>query len=99
MPESPVSPEITSDLANLFDSLSDPTRLLILISLLNGEKGVGELVEIVGISKYAISHQLRRLKDRRIINTRKQGRNVYIYLDDAHVVELLECGLSHIQHG
>jgi ArsR family transcriptional regulator, lead/cadmium/zinc/bismuth-responsive transcriptional repressor len=98
MPEEPVTQENASDLASLFESLSDPTRILILANLMDGEIGVGELVSRIGLSKSAISHQLRGLRDKRIVRTRKQGRNVYISLDDIHVTELFKQGLDHIQH-
>jgi ArsR family transcriptional regulator, lead/cadmium/zinc/bismuth-responsive transcriptional repressor len=98
MPEEPVTQENATDLASLFESLSDPTRILILANLMEGEIGVGELVSRIGLSKSAISHQLRGLRDKRIVRTRKQGRNVYICLDDIHVTELFKQGLDHIQH-
>lgn len=94
-----VTPEIASDLASLFDSLSDPTRVLIISALLEGEIGVSELVERLGVTKSAISHQLRGLRDKRLIRTRKQGRNVFVCLDDDHVVELFQRGLDHVLHG
>ena len=94
-----VSPEIAIDLANLFEALSDPTRVRIIATLLEGEIGVGELVERIGLSKSAVSHQLRRLRDKRIIRTRKQGRNVFVCLDDMHVIELFQRGLDHVLHG
>ena len=99
MPTKTVTPEIASDLASLFDSLSDPTRILILTALMDGEVGVGELVEQLGLTKSAISHQLRGLRDRRIIRTRKQGRNVFVCIDDEHVIDLFQRGLDHILHG
>ncbi|MFZ5856888.1 MAG: ArsR/SmtB family transcription factor [Chloroflexota bacterium] len=99
MPTKTVTPEIASDLASLFDSLSDPTRILILTALMDGEVGVGELVERLGLTKSAISHQLRGLRDRRIIRTRKQGRNVFVCIDDEHVIDLFQRGLDHILHG
>ena len=99
MPKKNVTPEIASDLANLFDSLSDPTRILIISALLEGEIGVSELVDRLGVTKSAISHQLRGLRDKRIIRTRKQGRNVFVCLDDEHVVELFKRGLDHVLHG
>lgn len=99
MPRKTVTPEIASDLASLFDSLSDPTRVLIIAALLKGEIGVGELVERLGVTKSAISHQLRGLRDKRLIRTRKQGRNVFVCLDDDHVVELFQRGLDHVLHG
>lgn len=91
--------ETACELAELFDSLSDPTRLQI-ISLLSEEDEVGvtEIVARLNLSKSAISHQLRGLRDKRIIRTRKQGRNVFVCLDDRHVAELFQRGLEHIQH-
>ncbi len=98
MPQTTVTPGTAFDLANLFAALSDPTRILILAALVEGEIGVGELVERLGLTKSAVSHQLRGLRDKRIIRTRKQGRNVFICLDDEHVMELFQRGLDHVQH-
>ena len=99
MAKDKVTPAIASDLASLFDSLSDPTRILIISALLDGEIGVGELVDRLGLTKSAISHQLRGLRDKRLIRTRKQGRNVFVCLDDDHVIELFKRGLDHVLHG
>lgn len=99
MAKTTLTPEVASDLASLFDALSDPTRILILATLLEGEIGVGDLVERIGLTKSAVSHQLRSLRDKRIIRTRKQGRNVSVCLDDQHVIELFQRGLDHVLHG
>ena len=96
MPKKHLTPEIASDLANLFDSLSDPTRILIISALLDGEIGVGDLVERLGLTKSAVSHQLRGLRDKRLIRTRKQGRNVFVCLDDDHGIELFKRGIDHV---
>ncbi len=85
-------------MAALFDSLSDPTRLRILAVLMAGEVNVGDLVQLMGLSKSAVSHQLRGLRDKRVIRTRKQGRQVYISLDDEHIAELFQRGLDHVCH-
>mgnify|MGYP000897581385 CR=1 FL=1 len=85
-------------MAALFDSLSDPTRLRILATLIEGEVNVGDLVALVGLSKSAVSHQLRSLRDKRVIRTRKQGRQVFIALDDEHIAELFQRGLDHVCH-
>ena len=94
-----LSIQTACELAELFDSLNDPTRLQI-ISLLteDNEVGVTEIVAKLNLSKSAVSHQLRGLRDKRIIRTRKQGRNVFVCLDDRHVAELFQRGLEHIQH-
>ena len=99
MAKDKVTPAVASDLANLFDALSDPTRILIISAVLDGEVGVGELVERLGLTKSAVSHQLRGLRDKRLIRTRKQGRNVFVCLDDDHVIELFKRGLDHVLHG
>ena len=99
MAKDKVTPAVASDLANLFDALSDPTRILIISALLDGEVGVGDLVERLGLTKSAISHQLRGLRAKRLIRTRKQGRNVFVCLDDDHVIELFKRGLDHVLHG
>jgi ArsR family transcriptional regulator len=85
-------------MAALFDSLSDPSRLRILAVLMGGEVNVGDLVQLVGLSKSAVSHQLRGLRDKRVIRTRKQGRQVFISLDDEHIAELYLRGLDHVSH-
>ena len=99
MKKDTVTPETASDLANLFEALSDPTRIRIISALIEGEIGAGDLVERIGLTKSAVSHQLRGLRDKRIIRTRKQGRNVFVCIDDEHVVELFKRGLDHVLHG
>jgi len=99
MPKKNVTPETASDLANLFEALSDPTRVRIIAALVEREMGVGELVERIGVTKSAVSHQLRGLRDKRLIRTRKQGRNVFVCIDDDHVIELFQRGLDHVLHG
>lgn len=99
MKKDTVTTETASDLANLFEALSDPTRIRIISALIEGEIGVGDLVERIGLTKSAVSHQLRGLRDKRIIRTRKQGRNVFVCIDDEHVVELFKRGLDHVLHG
>lgn len=98
-----ISPQLDEDtavrLAALFESLSDPTRLRILATLLDDEVNVGDLVQLIGLSKSAISHQLRGLRDKRLVRARKQGQKVYVALDDEHVAELFRRGLDHVLHG
>jgi ArsR family transcriptional regulator len=94
-----ITHEAASDLASLFAALSDPTRIRIIAILVQGEIGFGELVARIGLSKSAVSHQLRGLRDKRLIRTRRQGRNVYVCIDDDHVVELFRRGFDHVVHG
>ncbi len=91
--------QLAGQLAELFRTLSDPSRVRIIAALLEGEINVGALAEIVGISESAVSHQLRTLRQMRLVRARKQGREVYYSLDDDHVVDLFQRGLDHVQHG
>jgi DNA-binding transcriptional ArsR family regulator len=85
-------------LADLFAALADPSRLRIIAALAVGETNVGDLARTVGLSKSAISHQLRGLRARRIVRSRKQGRQVFVALDDDHIADLFRRGLDHISH-
>jgi ArsR family transcriptional regulator, lead/cadmium/zinc/bismuth-responsive transcriptional repressor len=93
-----VDEQTAERIASLFESLSDPTRVRIISSLVDGEVNVGDLVQIIGLSKSAISHQLRGLRDKRVVRARKQGRQVFISLDDEHISELFQRGLDHVCH-
>lgn len=99
MPQPSIDEQTAAQVASLFGALSDPTRVRILAALMDGETNVGDLVERIGVSKSAISHQLRGLKDKRLIRSRKQGRHVYVAIDDEHVTELFQRGLDHALHG
>lgn len=90
---------LAEQLAELFRTLSDPSRVRIIAALMEGETNVGTLAEIVGISESAVSHQLRTLRQMRLVRTRKQGREVYYALDDDHVADLFQRGLDHVLHG
>ena len=95
----PLKESTSTHLADLFSALSDPTRLRIISVLLDGEMNVGEIAAQLEMTESAVSHQLRGLRDKRIIRTRKQGRNVFVCIDDDHVIELFKRGLDHVLHG
>ena len=86
------------DLAAVFELLADPTRarLLHLLSLTE-ELCVCDLALVVGISQSALSHQLRMLRDRRVLARRKAGRVVYYRLADDHIRHVLADGLRHVR--
>ena len=86
-------------LAEFFSALSDPSRVRIIAALAEGELNVGTLAELIGLSESAVSHQLRGLRQMRMVRARKEGRQVFYSLDDEHVTELFHRGLEHIQHG
>jgi DNA-binding transcriptional ArsR family regulator len=86
-------------LAELFGALSDPNRLRIISTLMEGERSVGDIAESIAMSESAVSHQLRGLRQMRLVRTRKLGRQVFYALDDDHVARLYELGLKHTQDG
>ena len=94
----PLEESVADRLAELFGALSDSTRLRIISVLLHGELNVQQISESVGMSHSAVSHQLRGLRQMRIVRARKQGRMVFYSLDDDHVKELFLLGLDHVCH-
>ena len=89
----------STHLADLFSALSDPTRLRIISVLLDSELNVGDIATQLTMSESAVSHQLRGLRQLRLVRSRKNGRQVYYALDDDHVAKLYRLGLDHVEHG
>lgn len=87
-----------NQMAEIFKALSDPTRLRIISLLLENEVCVHTLEAILGISQSAISHQLRTLRQLKLVRFRKAGRHVYYALQDDHVQNLFKQSLLHIEH-
>jgi DNA-binding transcriptional ArsR family regulator len=85
-------------MAEIFKSLSDPTRLKIVLSLLSQEHCVCDIAAICGQSDSAISHQLRLLRTLKIVKNRREGKIMYYTIDDDHVVSLIEMSLDHVRH-
>lgn len=88
--------ETTTKLANLFKVFGDSTRTRIMNALLSGELCVCEIAEVLQMTISAISHQLRTLKDANLVKGIKKGKEVFYSISDNHVVQILECGLSHV---
>jgi len=86
-------------LAELFSALSDASRVRIISQLLEGEMSVSALAEGLNMTESAVSHQLRGLRQMRLVRARKDGRQVFYALDDEHVVKLYSMGLDHVEHG
>jgi len=89
----------STHLADLFSALSDPTRLRIISVLLEGEMNVGDIASQLGMTESAVSHQLRGLRQMKLVRARKEGRQVFYALDDDHVAKLYRLGLDHVEHG
>jgi len=85
------------DLAELFKVFGDSTRIRILSVLLEEEMCVCDIAEVLCMNQSAISHQLKILKQAKLINNRREGKQVYYSLADAHVSTILAMGLEHIE--
>jgi DNA-binding transcriptional ArsR family regulator len=84
-------------LALTYKILGDPTRLKIVMALQNREMCVCDIAAFIGLSESAVSHQLRRLRELAIVKHRREGQILYYALDDAHIRELIQIGLTHIR--
>ncbi|MCB1023959.1 MAG: winged helix-turn-helix transcriptional regulator [Acidobacteria bacterium] len=86
------------ELARTFQALADPTRVRIISALLRTELCVCDISALLKVSQSAVSHQLRQLRDMRLVKSRKVGRIVYYTLDDEHISELFTLGREHLRH-
>lgn len=92
------SDELITFVAQTFHVLGDPTRLKILYMLQKHACCVRDLAILVGVSESAISHQLRLLKDRRLVKQRREGTTIYYTLDDQHLAALFREAEYHANH-
>lgn len=83
--------------AELFGVLSDPTRLKIINALSRAELCVGDIAKTVGASDSAVSHQLRVLRNMKVVDHRREGKMALYSLRDKHIKRILEQGVGHVQ--
>ena len=88
--------EVLYDLGDFFKILGDSTRIKILSALFQSEMCVCDIAALLGMTQSAISHQLRVLKQGRLVKHRKDGKVVYYSLDDDHIKHIIDQGLTHI---
>jgi ArsR family transcriptional regulator len=84
-------------LAETFRVLGDTTRVRILDAISRSELCVGEIATLLCLTESAVSHQLRLLRNMRLVRPRREGRMIFYSLDDQHIVRLFEQGLEHVQ--
>jgi DNA-binding transcriptional ArsR family regulator len=94
-----MDPREVNDLTEIFRVLGDPTRVRILDALSRGELCVRDLARQLSATESAVSHQLRQLRNTRVVRARREGRQIYYALDDKHVLALFRQGLRHVQEG
>jgi ArsR family transcriptional regulator, lead/cadmium/zinc/bismuth-responsive transcriptional repressor len=90
--------EAIYDLADFFKTFGDSTRIKIICALLETELCVCDLASVINTSQSAVSHQLRVLRQARLVKYRKDGKTVYYSLDDDHIHSVIKEGLDHISH-
>lgn len=96
-PECMPDEELLYELADLFKVFGDTTRIKILYALMEQDLCVADLAEIIGASQSAVSHQLRTLKQARLVKFQRDGKNVIYSLSDDHVYTVLAQGMTHIR--
>lgn len=85
-------------IGRIFQALSDPTRWKIILTLTKHELCVADLAEILGVSLSGILHHLKGLRDNRIVKFRRDGNTIYYSVDDAHVGNLFQEVMYHLDH-
>lgn len=89
--------EVLYALSDFFKVMSDSTRMRIMAVLDSAELCVCDLSEALNMTKSAVSHQLKILKDAQLVKFRRDGKNVFYTLKDDHVKTILEMGIAHIK--
>ncbi len=89
--------EYLYDLAELFKVFGDSTRIKILYALFESELCVGDIAQILNLSQSSVSHQLRILKDAKLVRFRREGKIIFYALDDDHVRNMLSMGMEHVE--
>ncbi len=89
--------EVLYDLAELFKVFGDSTRVKILYALFERELCVQEIADLLSLSQSSVSHQLRILKDAKLVRFRREGKSMYYSLDDDHVRAIISMGMEHVE--
>ncbi|WP_417333418.1 ArsR/SmtB family transcription factor [Halarcobacter sp.] len=97
--ETLINEETLYDVAELFKAFADTTRIKIISVLKEEELCVGAISELINVSQSAVSHQLRILKNSKIVKPRREGKQMYYSLDDEHIKKIYDMGLEHIIKG
>lgn len=91
--------DMLCDVAELFKVFGDSTRTKILSALFEHELSVCCISDIVNMSPSAVSHQLRILRQTKIVKSRRQGKEIYYSLDDGHIEKIYRMALDHLHEG
>ncbi len=90
---------VAAHVAELFRAFSDTSRVRILSALMNEEMNITALAQVVGISESAVSHHMRGLRQMHLVQSRRDGKEVYYRVGDEHIIALFQQGVKHVQNG
>ena len=91
--------EQIEQLANFYKIMGDPSRLMLLMALEKGELCASDLANVAKMSRSAVSHQLKALKQAKLVKSRRQGKTIFYELDAEHNHSVLKVDLEHIKEG
>ena len=90
--------ELLYDLADFFKVLGDSTRIRIICALFEAELCVCDIANVLNMTQSSISHQLKTLKQARLVKSRRDGKIMFYALDDEHVKMIFDMGILHLTH-
>jgi DNA-binding transcriptional ArsR family regulator len=88
---------LAAHVAELFRAFSDTSRVRILSAILDQEVNISALAEMVGVTESAVSHHMRGLRQMRIVQARREGKEVFYSVIDPHIVALFQQGVRHVR--
>lgn len=92
-----LSEDTLFDMCNLLKILGEPSRIKIVLALAEGEMCVYHIVKAVGSNQSAVSHQLRILRENKVIKARREGQNIIYSLDDEHIMQIVNLVKIHVE--
>lgn len=87
------------EVADMFKIFADSTRLKIICAIINEELCVCDLCELLGLNQTTVSHQLKTLRDAKLVKSRREGKQIFYSLKDNHVKQIISAGLEHVIEG
>ncbi len=97
MPTPVLDEHSAAHVAELFRAFSDTSRVRILSVIIDNEVNVTQLAGLVGVSESAVSHHMRGLRQMRLVNARRDGKEVYYSVEDPHIIALFQQGVRHVK--
>ena len=88
---------LAAHVAELFRAFSDTSRVRIFSVIVEQEMNISTLAKLVGVTESAVSHHMRGLRQMRLVESRRDGKEVYYYVDDPHIITLFQQGIKHVK--